>query len=187
MMILMAKDMQEAQLSTANVAVAIIDEPTFVGKSRKLLRYLGSLPELKHPHATVIPQLTFVLGTDTITRFFSTRFYSSKEAMDRSLRQFFLSPQEKNVEKGDGSQIACARRASSLSKAEEDALLLSEGVRPYVQTGSIRMMGISSDEALLRSTHVRETRQKGEDTWKTMCRPEIVNYIEQHNLFSLSG
>ncbi|KAG8859326.1 hypothetical protein FRB96_004541 [Tulasnella sp. 330] len=171
--------------SSGNVAVAVIDEATFVGKSAKLLRYLKvhHTPQLGQRS----PLLTFLIGTDTITRFFSPRYYTSAEAMNTSIRRFFLTPATaKDGEEGDGSQIACARRSSNLSDEEEEELLQSPEVRPYVEAGGVRMMDIPSDQAAMSSTLVREGIRNPQDkatSWEKMCARPVTEYIKVHHLY----
>lgn len=188
MMILMTKAMQvqeEDRPSARNLAVAVINEPTFVGKSTKLLQYLnGPSKNVGEPRTL---RLTFILGTDTITRFFAPRFYPSKPAMEASLRRFFLSPDDASAGEGEGSQIACARRAGALLEEEESALLQSDEVRPYVEAGGVAMMDIAPEEAAMSSTRVREvirrTHEGYRDDWETMCLPEVAEYIKTHHLY----
>ncbi|KAJ8490036.1 hypothetical protein ONZ45_g13345 [Pleurotus djamor] len=96
-----------------NTAVAIIDEPTFVGKSAKLLTFvrnrLAGLSTSALPEKQEI-ELTFLLGFDTLERLLSPRYYgsdglNSSTAMMTSLRNFLCPPPN-----GDGSRVVCARR-----------------------------------------------------------------------------
>ncbi|KAJ3889024.1 Nucleotidylyl transferase [Lentinula edodes] len=119
MMMELAEDLRDANdhESNNNVAVAIIDEPTFVGKSKLLrtllkekLRAMSLMPEV---------ELTFILGFDTLERLFDTKYYeSSEEKMFKALQGFFAPPPNPgssttNDESGDGSSIVCARRSPS--------------------------------------------------------------------------
>ncbi|KAE9399807.1 hypothetical protein BT96DRAFT_919855 [Gymnopus androsaceus JB14] len=146
MMIELAKDLQEKDIgesasSSADIAVAIIDEPTFVGKSRLLRVFLKERLRLQmqalskdsvsleadkpaaNSFATSSPgvQLTFLLGYDTLERLFSPKYYdSSQEMMYQALQGFFAppSPNETVSEprgelEGDGSRVVCARRSPS--------------------------------------------------------------------------
>ncbi|KAG9015163.1 hypothetical protein FRB94_004282 [Tulasnella sp. JGI-2019a] len=187
MIIALAEEMKTQgthHVSSGNVAVAVIDEATFVGKSAKLLRYLR---DHRMPHlGDRTHRLTFVLGTDTITRFFSSHYYQSEEVMKASIRKFFLAPQEAQLgEEGDGSQIACARRGSNLSNEEETKFLQSPGVIPYVEMGGVRMMDIPP-EAAMSSTLVREgirDPQRSGIDWEKMCAPQVAQYIKVHGLY----
>lgn len=132
-----------------NVAIAVIDEPTFVGKSKVLTEYLrnriASLTEQASGDSnsetssgahydssngrTTQPQLTFIIGLDTLERLFSPRYYApsnqstestmsdadpaaaAEQNMISSLTHM-LSPPSAG---GDDSLIVCARRTSTLS------------------------------------------------------------------------
>ncbi|ETW83294.1 hypothetical protein HETIRDRAFT_409165, partial [Heterobasidion irregulare TC 32-1] len=76
MMLLLAHDIRDN-----NTAVAIIDEPTFVGKSTALIAFLRShLLQLSlSPPASVVSsiELSFVQGFDTLERLLSPRYYDS--------------------------------------------------------------------------------------------------------------
>ncbi|KAJ3905228.1 Nucleotidylyl transferase [Lentinula edodes] len=118
MMMELAEDLRDANdhESNNNVAVAIIDEPTFVGKS-KLLRTLLK-ERLRAMSLMSEVELTFILGIDTLERLFDTKYYeSSEEKMFKALRGFFAPPSPGsstiNDESGDGSRIVCARRNPS--------------------------------------------------------------------------
>ena len=140
MMVLLAQEMKSSQddaLSLSfNICVAAIDEPTFVGKSRKLkravARKLASLSshgirgeqhiapdsETASPSDSTIASwekeitLFFLLGFDTVIRLFDSRFYGSTEAMRESLRSFFAPC----ADGGDGSYVVCARRQQPTKK-----------------------------------------------------------------------
>ena len=74
----------------SNIAIAIIDEPTFIGKSTALLTFLRNrLARSPEPVPKPNPKLTFLVGLDTLERLFSPRYYPSEESMIRSLRHFF--------------------------------------------------------------------------------------------------
>lgn len=116
-----------------NVAVAIIDEPTFVGKSVILHDFFTSrIAALLVPAApsTLLPppKLTLLMGIETIARLFAPRYYASEAA---ALHRFF-SPD------GDDSRIVCARRVSQgVPRAEEERIEVEMGafartIAPFV-------------------------------------------------------
>ena len=210
MIILLAKEM-EARLSSATsgvsnmmrpsaAAVAAIDEPTFVGKSKKLLEYFRG----KYPNNVTVPRLTFVLGYDTIIRFFNPKYYDSHDGMVASLNAFFHQ---------DSSSILCAQRSteglglglestvpgsSSSATDEEIAFFQSSDVEPYVRSGAVSMCSIDSTESALSSTLVRqsvaltEAPPTFEDTttpdlrprdWRSMVPPTVAAYIVRNSLY----
>lgn len=185
-MVLLAEDVVQnlPGRSAPNVAVAVIDEPSFVGKSTKLHTFLRPcLPE------DVQINLAFVLGTDTITRFFAPRFYPSRESMLQSIQHFFLRPSQG----GEGSEIVCARRASTLSPQEEQEFLETEEVKQWVDIGAVKMIDIGKEEAGMSSTRVREevrnSLEYGDSdelsSWESMCCSGVAKYIKDQHLYSL--
>lgn len=123
MMIEFAKDLQDHDHTeiSANIAVAIVDEPTFVGKSKLLREYLRKRLGECDQSSSMTPgvQLTFLLGYDTLERLFSPKYYNdSEERMFEALRGFFTPPRGSVTESdgepdGDGSCVVCARRSPS--------------------------------------------------------------------------
>jgi nicotinamide-nucleotide adenylyltransferase len=119
MMLLLSKDVMGStdtdasrslpEHEAANVAIAIIDKPTFVGKSRALLDFLQRRLTIPLPI-----QLTFLVGLDTLERLFSLRYYTSETDMMASLRQFLSAAPQ-----GDNSRIVCAKRVTEGSQSIE--------------------------------------------------------------------
>ncbi|KAF8740077.1 hypothetical protein AX14_008712 [Amanita brunnescens Koide BX004] len=74
-----------------NVAVAIIDEPTFVGKSSQLRSFLKQ--RIWDAGAVECPpiQLSFILGFDTLERLVAPRYYGSVEQMTLALPESTIS------------------------------------------------------------------------------------------------
>jgi nicotinamide-nucleotide adenylyltransferase len=190
MMQLLAKELQasEADHSAGNVAVAAIDEPTFVGKARQLREFLlakiintikrSTVDGERGDSATPVPslQLHFILGFDTAIRMFSTRFYTSKDVMLSSLKTFF-DPM------GDNCVIVCARRSLKDGASKEDRdteereFLESTEVRGYIEIGRVVLVDIPEDLQAISSTKVR----KGE--WD-LVPPSIRDYIEKEKLYA---
>ncbi|RDX57078.1 Nucleotidylyl transferase [Lentinus brumalis] len=191
---------QESSAHEPNIAVAIIDEPTFVGKSALLLDFLRNRisdlystpgislpPESPSPRESInteppypYPKLTFLMGTDTIIRFFATRYYASEEAMKAALHRF-LSPAEND------SRIVCARRSSQgVSREQEETAetLLPEFVRDIAPADRITFVDIGEKECAFSSSEVREKIAKGDEGWRVMVTPRVASYIEQHGLYS---
>ncbi|KAF8558196.1 hypothetical protein OG21DRAFT_1504575 [Imleria badia] len=116
-----AESSGESSRISDNVAVAIINEPTFVGKSTVLLRFLqtrlAAVVESSNPPRSISderdalypfppPKLTFLLGFDTFVRLFSLKYYPSEQVMVQMLRAF-LSPDQEDC------RIVCAHRWSA--------------------------------------------------------------------------
>ncbi|KAF4596224.1 hypothetical protein EYR38_007601 [Pleurotus pulmonarius] len=156
MMVLLAKDIvcpasgpsDAGRSMESNVAVAIIDEPTFVGKSTKLLTFLRNrlarMSDGVGSSETCEPKLTFLLGFDTLERLLSPRYYAAAdgpagsdptEIMMGSLRRF-LSP----APLGDDSAIVCARRTMANSFSLVD--------RPYQPPSSPEIRNPQNEDAI---------------------------------------
>ncbi|KAF7791744.1 hypothetical protein EIP86_002768 [Pleurotus ostreatoroseus] len=217
MMTLLAQDImvewERAQLANSegpdgkdNVAVAIIDEPTFVGKSRILHRFFQSrLSYVRALHrdaektesAPIVnnreesfasssatyaphPQMSFVVGIDTLERILSPRYYSSEDAMRDSLRQFLSSD-------GDSSHLVCARRImpgqlQSPNEREEEMWRI---VYKYIDSGSVTMVDIGEKIQEFSSSEVRERIRIAADDmlWKSMVTDSVAEFIEREGLY----
>ncbi|CAG7852007.1 SubName: Full=Uncharacterized protein {ECO:0000313/EMBL:CCA74609.1} [Serendipita indica DSM 11827] len=177
----------------APFCVAAIDEPTFVGKSRKLREFidnrLGGLQRAGDlPLARV--ELYFILGFDTVTRLFDPRFYgNSTEEMDAALRRFFAPGPE-----GDNSHVVCARRTMNQDvdvKAEEEAFFSQPEVAPYRDSGSILMLQLDPFLQTLSSTRARssvrasyeEPALGSGDKLSDLVPVRIARYIQENKLY----
>ena len=171
MMIAAAKDMSPS----TNVAVAVIDEPSFVGKSTKVINWFAQ--------RNVDVRLTFVLGTDTITRFFEPRYYPSESAMRVSIQHFFKAKEEG----GDDSRVICVKRHSDNNFEDIDAFLGSAEVHAYILSGQIHVLEIGTDEAMMSSTAVRKgvpIDGMSSSASNRMCSPGVISYIQDRKLYS---
>ena len=190
MMEILTKDIQSSEIghSAGNIAVAAIDEPTFVGKARKLREFLlakitniTKLPtgDGERGEGTIpVPslQLHFIVGFDTAVRMFSTRFYPSHVSMLSSLRTFF-DPM------GDNCVVVCARRSLKDGASQEDRdteereFEDNTEVRGYIEIGRVVLVDIPGDLQAISSTKVR----KG--GWN-LVPPSIRDYIEREELYT---
>jgi len=197
MMVLLAKDIVHhgRRSSTAdigqeaNVAVAIINEPTFVGKSSTLHSFLRqrladlALPSSAHAVLTLTPlapQLTFLQGFDTLERLLSPRYYESEATMWQSLRHFFSSH-------GDNSRVVCARRVSSIGRitgpGQKDCRSKTMAMaKEFIESGRIVLVDISEDEQTFSSSEVRDKIIRGDD-WQRMVSTMVAEYIVHHKLY----
>ncbi|KAF8689011.1 NAD biosynthesis via nicotinamide riboside salvage pathway, partial [Rhizoctonia solani] len=150
-----------AQKLGQDVAVGAVNEPTFVGKS-EILR--------EHCSDTGKPELTFLMGWDTIVRFFAPRYYPSPSQMLSKLRTFFNE---------EGSSIVCARRGSHPDTEEED-FLRSEYVQEFYDAGKIKITDLDQSVRDISSTDVR----KGTiETAERYCPKEVVEIIKREQLY----
>ncbi|KAF8717922.1 NAD biosynthesis via nicotinamide riboside salvage pathway, partial [Rhizoctonia solani] len=150
-----------AQKLGQDVAVGAVNEPTFVGKS-EILR--------EHCSDTGKPELTFLMGWDTIVRFFAPRYYPSPSQMLSKLRTFFNE---------EGSSIVCARRGSH-PDSEEEEFLRSEYVQEFYDAGKIKITDLDQSVRDISSTDVR----KGTiETAERYCSKEVVEIIKREQLY----
>ena len=190
MMEILAKELQSSEIGhlAGNIAVAAIDEPTFVGKARQLREFL--LAKIRNTtklstgdggrgeSTILVPslQLHFIVGFDTAVRMFSTRFYPSQVSMLSSLRTFF-DPM------GDNCVVVCARRSLKDGASQEDRdteereFKENTEVRGYIEIGRVVLVDIPGDLQAISSTKVR----KGE---RNLVPPSIRDYIEREKLYT---
>ncbi|KIJ51507.1 hypothetical protein M422DRAFT_244669 [Sphaerobolus stellatus SS14] len=178
MMILLAKELQrlgatDSDIGSRNIAVALCQEPTFVGKSAALKHFfqervasLGSKKEV---------QLTFLLGYDTLERLFAPRYYGTEETMKEALRGLLTAS-------GDGSRVLCARRSAgaSYSQAENDIL---EKAAEYIESGAVAVTDIGEMDRALSSSEVRQEIQEDSSNWETKVPAPVAAYIREHHLY----
>ncbi|KAI0368774.1 Nucleotidylyl transferase [Pilatotrama ljubarskyi] len=184
--------LDEAAPHDSNVAVAIIDEPTFVGKSAILRDFLtrrisalldpakvtAASPSVVPPS----PKLTFLMGTDTVVRLFAPRYYASEDAMMEALQHFMSSD-------GDDSRIICARRVSSgVPRAEEQRIEadMAEFARKIVPYQRLSFVDIGERECTYSSSEVRQLVASGDERWRSMVTPSISEYIVANTLYFAS-
>jgi nicotinamide-nucleotide adenylyltransferase len=158
---------QDPSVRDGNVAIAITDEPTFVGKSKVLQEYLkarlASLPPETTPQSPVgsrNTQLSFIVGLDTLERLFSPKYYppssgsqaTHEDTMIKMLSRM-LSPPSQG---GDDSLVVCARRITTLpsdvGQSQSSTLDLGEA-EGWMKKGVASGVGANSDS---RNPHVAE-------------------------------
>lgn len=176
-----------ANTTFTNVAIAIIDEPNFVGKSAVLLAFLKRrLSQLNVRPSTNI-ELTFLVGMDTLKRLFSPHYYSSEVRMTELLRQF-LSPSPQ----GDNSRVVAAERSSMVSISPQGLeakpfVLLKE----YERLKRIAVINIDENLSTCSSSAVRDALAQGGSTfgfesevvWRKFVTAEIADYITEQRLY----
>ncbi|KAJ9477403.1 Nicotinamide mononucleotide adenylyltransferase [Pseudozyma hubeiensis] len=204
MMTLMAKDVERIQSASghpANVAVGLVDKPLIFAKSTltwDLLKQQQSHDQ--HTAAAVAsPRLHWVVGFDTLYRVFQLKYYPSVQEFQQQCSQFF--EQERTT-------FVCARRDPSSypqiaadgeeqggdveekARREENKLLESEYVAPWVGKGSIGMLDIDPEQAKMSSTRIRELLKDdsvGEDRRRELLRglvpPSLVEYLIESRVY----
>lgn len=171
--------MKELAKDVDNTAIAVIDEPTFVGKSSLLHGFFKS--------SGASHQFTFLLGLDTLERLFSPRYYVKTDSIDPvtqmqdALHSFFVD---------EGSRIVCARRApssypaGSISESE-----LVKQIHEFMASKSLEsdkyvtLLDIGDDVAAISSSAVRANIAQSNDDWKTKVTPNVALYITKNGLY----
>lgn len=197
MMHLQALDMEQRRTgaqaaaedaSRTNVAVAALNHPTFVGKSDILLRWFKErrFAQLGLDEADETPtiRLTFLIGTDTLTRLFIPKYYEPSttlgSTMSDHLKKFFTT---------DNSDIVVAHRgASPKARAEEESFIQrSEDALTWIGRGKLRFVReaeISPEEREMSSTRVRKAVAAGdEDELRVLVGERVRDYIVQEGLY----
>ncbi|KAG1750882.1 Nucleotidylyl transferase [Suillus lakei] len=206
MMYLLSKDISasisqlpedNSESAHANVAIAIVDEPTFVGKAVVLRQFLHARISGLYSSATALdrmalsptsdeisipnPRLVFLLGFDTLVRLLSPIYYASEAAMMDALR-LFLSPV------GDDCYVVCARRKLAeveyTVQEEVEAKTLS-AAKEFVESERVALISLGADNAdeQTSSSQVRTKVALKDETWRTLVTPSIANYIIQNSLY----
>ncbi|EIW71718.1 hypothetical protein TREMEDRAFT_27144, partial [Tremella mesenterica DSM 1558] len=147
MMILLSKEVEKK--TGQSCAVGICHEATFVGKNKVIREYLSSIStRYRNGGMGEKIDLTFLIGTDTLTRFFSPRYYPENQ-MISLLMDFFKS-----------TTLVSALRDSTVSedvkKSVEITILKSEVVRPWTLSGKVRLLDLGEETEGVSSTSVRK-------------------------------
>lgn len=177
-----------AKSDRPNFAVAIVDEPTFVGKASVLLDFLHHrLSSCLSPQPSpmlVMPgpqvQLTFLMGFDTLERLFAARYYQSEQVMEKSLEEFF-SPNHHDC------RVLCARRVTQglrqAQEAEEGERRTMVAARQLMEAGRVALVNIGESEQTMSSSDVRQMRLRGDDEWKMLVTDAVANYVLDQGLY----
>jgi nicotinamide-nucleotide adenylyltransferase len=179
MMRLLAADLTDADPDT-NVAVGLIDAPTFVGKASVLQE---AIRERVSPCGSQKPavRLTFLQGMDTLERFLAPRYYESEDNMRVALTHFF-DPE------WDNASVVCARRTMEVgaeaaeAKAKAEGALL-EAASEYVSAGRVSVVDIGDTLQRLSSSQVRAAVLAGDPSWRPSVTERVAAYVEEQNLY----
>lgn len=184
----------ELDPSVGNLAVAIIDEPTFVGKSRTLTQYFKErLGKIKTPEGSMSEhfdiQLSFVMGFDTFERMVDIKYYDSNlDKMYVALDKLFAPDPY-----GDNSLVVCASRVSPDRRDDRDLpdriTIAKQIASRYTDTRGLFFIEIGQTERTYSSTAVRKLiRQRGifglrNDSWRRMVPGDVADYITGNKMY----
>lgn len=179
------------RMSTTNVAIAITNEPTFVGKSEALSAFLEQKLASSSTQPPPTFELTFLVGLDTLDRLFSPRYYPSEANMKASLQKFLSSTPD-----GDNSRIICARRTfipPITSQSTMETQKISALANHYLDSGRIAIVDIGKELSTYSSSDVRSAIAQdrptpGDETkphWHDCVTTEIAKYIVEEQLYAV--
>ena len=188
MMIRLAGDVQASALTDnrdANVAVAIIDEPTFVGKARILTDFLqqrissSSLKSIESSASQASlppPELTFLVGMDTLERILAPRYYPSSSDMRTYLKTFMNT-----------SRLVCAHRAMPhglLTRGDEKEKEILSLANEYLNVERLTIIDLEDDLESYSSSEVRRSLGAGDGTlWRKMVTDSVTEFITMQGLY----
>jgi len=180
MMLLLAQDSVASSAEEHQVAIGIIDEPTFVGKASKLLAFMDQrLSGLGF--APPRPQLTFLQGLDTLERLLAPRYYGASPTDPDAESKMFAALHKFFAPEYDNARVVCARRASS-SSTESATLKLAER---FLSEQRIVLIDIGEAEQTYSSTAVRSALGRRDDqSWKALVSPGVREYITKEMLYA---
>ena len=180
-----AKDVE--QETKANVAVAIVEEPLMFSKSTLIHDYIQTL---QNPESLPV-QLHWLVGFDTLQRFFQIKYYPSQDYFDTACKRFF--EQERTT-------FVCARRGKDslpnkkgegkTEEEEENELLQSKEVKPWLDRGVVVMMDLHQKVQNVSSTAIREILHNEKERNPTltsrleeMTTPRVARYLVQESVY----
>jgi nicotinamide-nucleotide adenylyltransferase len=176
MMVLLARELQEqsADRGSPNIAVAVCQEPTFVGKSAALKPFFHERMISLSSSAHV--RLTFLIGFDTLERLFAPRYYGSEALMKDALGRFFSTS-------GDDSRVICARRTSGASYSQVDSTVL-DAAAEYINSGAVALVDIGEEVRTLSSSEIRDMVRNVSNAWQRKVPSLVAAYIKENSLYA---
>jgi nicotinamide-nucleotide adenylyltransferase len=186
LLVLLAHALEErlrAQGHEPHVAVALVKEPLMASKSTLLHDYLSE-HGFARPSSTASTsaepsaRLHWLVGTDTLVRFFEPKYYGGEAELQRVARGFFDE---------ERTTFICARRPQSDSQAdrdEEEQMLRRPLIAPRVESGDVSVVDVKEAQGI-SSTAVRDLLKgkadetRGEELRK-LVPDNIAEYLEQH-------
>ena len=194
MMKAFARDLEEQTAS--NVAVAIVEEPLMIAKSTLVHEYIERQRRTQQDDAetAVLPpvRLHWLVGLDTLERFFQVKYYPSPDFFHQACQHFFSR---------ERTTFVCARRGldsqpnrqgdGSLAESNEETLLESDHVKPWHERGCIAMMDLDEEVRSVSSTAVRRTiaehgQRNGsllEHKLRQLTTAQVAAYLVQESVY----
>ncbi|BGP22249.1 hypothetical protein JCM10295v2_001128 [Rhodotorula toruloides] len=159
----------------SNVAVVLLQAPTFVRKAEILREELDRLARAQAEMAEASVRLTFLVGWDTLNRVFAPRYYPPPGPDLRTSMSMFNH---------DDSSLACARRGD-VSRDEEGAFLASDEVREWVERGMVQIFDVEERLRTISSTEVRRAvrEERWEDVRRDVPVEGIIDVIRRERLY----
>lgn len=127
--------------------------------------------QARHPEV----ELTFLIGTDTLIRFFDPKYYPPNEMLP-ILSDFFTR----------SSIVSSQRGEEATSQGVEIGVLSRPEVKEWVKSGKVRLSGsFKEGREDVSSTRVREAIKHGggEELLKELVNDDVREYIESEGLY----
>lgn len=169
MMTVLARDLEDllrargAGEEQVNVAVGVCEEPLMKDKSSLVHEWLKTYKQERgrsneegaanagassSTSSAPLARLHWVVGWDTLIRFFALKYYPSPSAFDEACHRFF---------KEEGTTFVCARRGNPSKEElqEEKDFLESDLVTPWVERKGVAMFELPEEVRHVNSTDAR--------------------------------
>ncbi|PWN36370.1 Nucleotidylyl transferase [Meira miltonrushii] len=183
MMQLMAQELESEK--SMNVAVGIVEEPLMITKSTLIHDFIKQQP------STAPIRLHWLVGFDTLERFFQVKYYPSPDYFAKACQTFF---------EDERTTFVCARRQmnkntdagrDTSSQKAEQVLLQSKEVSPWKERGSVVMIDLPTSVQDVSSTAIRRTIQKKDSKsdedlqgkLSQMTASSIASYLVREKLY----
>ena len=190
-----AKDVEEE--TQANVAVAIVEEPLMIAKSTLIHEYFSSSSK-EEPAATAAIaappslRLHWLVGFDTLQRFFQVKYYPSPDFFHQACDKFFNKERTTFVCARRGAESLPNRDQKSNAKSqqeEERELLESEEVKPWLDQGVVVMIDLDRSVHNVSSTAIRnvlaqeKSKVAQQSKLQQMTTKRVTEYLIQESVY----
>ncbi|GAA5828985.1 hypothetical protein JCM11251_004088 [Rhodosporidiobolus azoricus] len=158
----------------ANVAVAVLEAPTFTDKSRILKEEMQELIREQGASGGEELQLSFGVGWDTLIRVFAPRYYQPPNPdLTTSMNALLIE---------DGSFLSCARRGD-ISPENERAFLDSPEVKPW--RNQVELFDLDETVRAISSTEIRQAvkEHRWEDVRRDVPFEGVLEILQREGLY----